>query len=116
VYTIATLVNGANARVDGVGEPDGFVFATYQGGTSTGPVTLSPTNFSFTGGGSLVLSRSGNAVILTYNPTPVPEPAGGMLLAAAVAGVAGFGGRVWRCRRASPRPPDAADPPHVRTD
>jgi autotransporter-associated beta strand protein len=75
VWTIATLVSGANEQLDGVGVPEGFVFGTYQNGAASGPVTISPAAFSIPSGGSMVLSRSGNTVILTFNPTPVPEPA-----------------------------------------
>jgi autotransporter-associated beta strand protein len=87
VWPVATLANGANARLDGVGVADGFVFSTYQNGTSSGPVTLSPAAFTFPSGSSLVLSRSGNTVVVTYNPTPVPEPAS--VTAVCLAGAAG---------------------------
>jgi autotransporter-associated beta strand protein len=93
-YTIVSMPtgSGANVLLDGVATTDGQVLGTFVQGTgASGAVTITPSGFSLTTGDSFTLTRSGDAVILSFSP--VPEPATVLGLAA---GALGLGGLVRR--------------------
>ena len=62
-----------------------------EGSGSSQAVTIVPSGFALANGDTLILSRTGDAVILSFQP--VPEPATVLGLAA---GALGLGGMVRR--------------------
>ena len=75
----------------GVGE--GFVFGTFvQGSGATAGVTIVPSGFAPAAGDTFILTRTGDAVLLSFQP--VPEPATVLGLTAGVLGL----GRLARRR------------------
>jgi autotransporter-associated beta strand protein len=89
-YTLISMPGGSggNVLVDASPTGDGQVLGTFVKGTgATGPVLIVPSGFALAAGDTFTLSRSGDAVVLTF--APVPEPglvlgiAAGVLAAAA---------------------------------
>ena len=90
-YTLATLTSGSTLQLDGnaAGVADGFVYGTFtQGGSSSGPVTIDASALSLAPTTQATLSRTGNALVLSFTTGAVPEPGLLLLLAAGVLGVA----------------------------
>jgi fibronectin-binding autotransporter adhesin len=93
-YTVVAMPAGAggNVQLDGSGTGNGQVLGTFVQGTgASGSVTIVPSGFTLMDGDTFLLSRSGDAVLLTFQP--VPEPATVMGIAA---GALGLGGLVRR--------------------
>ena len=90
-YTIAQLTNGTTLLLDGLTKADGFQFGKYDiTNGNTGPVQIDVSSLPALGAGTgLVLTRSGNNLVLSF--VPVPEPA---LLFSLAAGVLGVGALV----------------------
>jgi autotransporter-associated beta strand protein len=84
-YTIATLGDGNNLQLDGVGsQVNGFVFGGYvQGAGGSGAVLIDVSSFGtpLNAGDQFQLTRSGNTLLLNFTPA-VPEPTLLMLAAA----------------------------------
>lgn len=93
-YTLLSLPGGSgnNLLLNGASTTDGQVLGTFvEGSGASGPVTISPTGFALVPGDTFVLSRSGDAMVLSF--VPVPEPATVLGIAA---GALGLGGLVRR--------------------
>ena len=90
-YTIAQLTNGTTLLLDGLTRAEGFQFGKYDiTNGNTGPVQIDVSSLPAVGAGTgLVLTRSGNNLVLSF--VPVPEPA---LLFSLAAGVLGVGALV----------------------
>jgi autotransporter-associated beta strand protein len=73
-WNIADLTSGTTLQLDSVGVVNGFVFGTYtQGLGNTGPVQIDVALLpALATGDQLILTRSGNSLLLTF--TNVPEP------------------------------------------
>lgn len=94
-YTLFTMPigSGGNVLLDAAATTDGQVLGSFVQGTgASGAVTIIPSGFSLAAGDTFTLSRSGEAVVLNFQP--VPEP--GMVLGLC-AGVLGAG--AWIRRR-----------------
>ena len=78
-----------NVQLNGAATTEGQVLGTFVQGTgASGAVTIVPSGFTLATGDTFLLSRSGDAVLLTFQP--VPEPATVMGIAAgALWGLAG---------------------------
>ena len=87
-YTIAQLTSGTTLQLDGLTKADGFVYGKYDTTNgNTGPVQFDVSSLPALGASTgVVLSRSGNNLVLVF--VPVPEPA---LLFSLAAGVLGVG-------------------------
>jgi autotransporter-associated beta strand protein len=87
-WIIAQLTSGTTLQLDGINSADGFVYGRYDITNGyTGPVQIDVSALPALGSGTgVVLSRSGNNLVLTF--VPVPEPA---LLFSLAAGVLGVG-------------------------
>ena len=88
----------ANVLLNGAATTNGQVLGTFVQGTgASGPVTINPSGFALTSGDTFTLTRSGDAVVLSFQP--VPEP-GSVLAVATLA----LGGVMWRKRRTTATP------------
>ena len=95
-YTIIAMPTGggANVLLNGNITTDGQELGKFIQGTGPvgpGTVVINPSGFTLTTGDTFTLSRTGDAVVLTF--TPVPEPVTVLGLAA---GALGLGGLVRR--------------------
>jgi autotransporter-associated beta strand protein len=90
-WTIAQLTSGTTLLLNGAATNNGDQFGKYvQGSGNTGPVQIDVTDLpSLAVGDQLILSRTGNNLVLTF--VPVPEPA---LLFGLAAGLMGVGAAV----------------------
>lgn len=97
-YTLASLINGNNVQVDGIGVgTDPFSLGSYTvSGGASGFVTIDPSSFvsSLGTAGSLSLNRIGNDLVLTV--VAIPEPV--TVFGFAAVGL-GLGGLIRRKRR-----------------
>ena len=96
-YTLVSMPAGAggNVLLNGTATTDGQVFGTFiQGTGASGAVTIVPSGFTLVAGDAFLLSRTGDSVLITFQP--VPEPATVLGLAALALG----GGALLRRRRA----------------
>lgn len=87
-YTLFSLPAGSGVNIQANGltvAPGGVLGQFVQGTGPSGTVTIDPSAYGLTTGDTFVLSRSVDAVTLTY--TPVPEPAAVLALAAVVFGI-----------------------------
>lgn len=80
-YTLATLTDGNNLKLNTASVADHFVYGTYiQGQSPSGDVIFDLTALGtiLNPGNQFVLSREGNLLVLSFSTSAVPEP--GMLL------------------------------------
>jgi autotransporter-associated beta strand protein/T5SS/PEP-CTERM-associated repeat protein len=85
-YTVVTMPagGGAHVTVNTVPTAGGQVLGTFvQGVGPAGPVTIDPAALALVPGDTFTLSRTGDAVALSYTPAVVPEPAAVLGIAAA---------------------------------
>lgn len=87
--TSLLVVNGSGVGINTTIST--FTFTSSTAGSSTGAVVINANGFNLTAGDRLLLRRDGNGdLVLSF--TPVPEPAGVLL----VVGLASAGGLAWR--------------------
>jgi fibronectin-binding autotransporter adhesin len=74
IWNIAELTSGATLQLDAVGVANGFQYGKYTQGTgNTGPVNIDVSSLPTLGtGDQLILTRTGNNLVLEF--IPVPEP------------------------------------------
>jgi hypothetical protein len=95
-YTIASLSDGNNLKLDNNSVTDQFVFGTYSPSSgASGSVVIDMSQFSFplTTSDRFTLSRSGNNLVLNFSTGPVPEPGLLLALGIALAGIGSIRGR-----------------------
>lgn len=91
-YTLATLTDGSNLKLNALGVADGFEYGKLIVGSSqTHPVFIDVSDLTVANGTEFLLVRDGNNLVLHYSP--VPEPAA--VLGIAVGALA-LGGLVRR--------------------
>src|SRR5207237_8510861 len=88
-YTIASLSDGNNLKLDNSSVSDAFAFGTYSPGLGArGPVVIDVSQFGFalTSGDQFTLSRLGDNLVLNFTTSRIPEPVLFLALALTLAG------------------------------